>query len=61
MAGEAEPKIKCSFNLTSRHVSAISQEARRMGIPDGDVVRRVLDGWLDGNPVLSPLLPESHR
>lgn len=55
MGAGGEPKIKVSYNFTDRQVTAIRKEARRIGIPESDVVRRVLDGWLDGNQVLSPI------
>lgn len=42
-----EPKIKVSVGLTPRLVTMISAEAKRLGVPDSDVMRRGLDFWAD--------------
>jgi hypothetical protein len=56
---DAETKIPVTFTLTTRQVNAIRLTAKRLGVPDSDVARRVFDGWIDGNWLPPPMLPES--
>lgn len=43
-----EPKIKTSLQLTARQLTALEAEAKRLGGSWGEVVRRMLDAWIDG-------------
>lgn len=42
-----EHKIRLSIGFTPRQDAAIMAEAKRLGSAAGDVVRRVVDNWID--------------
>lgn len=42
-----EHKIRLSIGFTPRQDAAITAEAKRLGSSDGDVVRRIIDNWID--------------
>jgi hypothetical protein len=46
-SGSREHKIKISVGLTPRVETALKNEARRAGISQGEMARRVFDIWLD--------------
>lgn len=44
----AEQKIPTTVGFTSRQVLAVRSEARRLDISESEVVRRIVDWWIDG-------------
>ncbi len=36
-----------TFSLTDRQVTGIQSEANRLGVTSADVLRRLIDSWLD--------------
>lgn len=51
----AEQKIKTSANFSPRQVSALSAEARRLGISENELLRRIVDSWLDAKETFPAL------
>lgn len=46
----AASKVSTTLRLTERQDQAITQEARRLDISFGDLVRRILDDWMQRQP-----------
>jgi len=42
----AEKKVSTTVRLTQRQDAAISQEAKRLDISTGELMRRIFDGWM---------------
>lgn len=47
MSETGEPKIRVTIGLTSRTVTAMNAEAKRLGITFSDQARRITDNWVD--------------
>ena len=46
--GFVQRKIPCQIALTDRQLSVVKDEAKRQGITVPDVVRRIIDNYIDG-------------
>lgn len=38
------------YRLTSRQISALRRSALKLGIPASELLRRLLDQWIERNP-----------
>lgn len=50
----SERKVPYNVNFTARQVKALNVEAKRLGVPFADAVRRIVDGWIDREPQKEP-------
>lgn len=57
----AKPKIRSTIVLTERQWREIDAEAKRLDISGNDMIRRIIDGWLDQPSMTQDSAPQIFR
>lgn len=56
MPRDTDRKVPNTISLTRRQTDVVRKESARLGISFGDMVRRIVDEWLERKPTLSQKL-----